>query len=93
MNKSKAHLFISGNVQGVFFRSFTREVATGLGLNGWVKNLYDGRVEAVFEGTREGIEQAINECRKGSSGSDVKDIEVIWEASAPEYDSFEIKYF
>jgi len=46
----RAHLFISGKVQGVFFRAFTKEVADSLGLKGWVRNLTDGRVEAVFEG-------------------------------------------
>lgn len=51
----RVHLFISGRVQGVFYRAFTKEVADSLGLKGWVRNLRDGRVEAVFEGQRRGL--------------------------------------
>lgn len=93
MEKVRAHLFIEGRVQGVFYRSFTREVATRLELNGWVRNLYDNRVEAIFEGDRELIEQAVKECRKGPHGSYVKDIDLKWEKYSGEYKGFEIKYY
>lgn len=86
------HLFIEGRVQGVFYRAFTRNVASKLGLNGWVRNLYDGRVEAVLEGDRSLIEQAILECRKGPSGSYVSDIEVEWEDFSGDLRGFEIRY-
>jgi acylphosphatase len=92
MIKAHAHLFIEGRVQGVFFRAFTRNVAFKLGIDGWVKNLYDGRVEAVFEGSRELIELAIAECRKGPQGSLVQDIEVAWEDFTGIYKGFEIRY-
>ena len=92
MKTVKAHLFIEGRVQGVFYRAFTRSVAAKLGLNGWVRNLYDGRVEALFEGSRDLIEQAIQECRKGPAGSSVRNIEVSWEESSGEYKDFEIRY-
>ena len=92
MNKARAHLFFEGRVQGVFFRAFTRNVAQKLGINGWVRNLYDGRVEALFEGSRDLIEQAIQECRKGPAGSSVRNIEVSWEESSGEYKDFEIRY-
>jgi len=45
----KAHVFITGRVQGVFFRSKTKNEAKKYGVNGWVRNIHDGRVEAVFE--------------------------------------------
>ncbi len=92
MKKARAHLLIEGRVQGVFYRAFTRNVAAKLGLNGWVKNLYDGRVEAVFEGSMELIEEAIRECRKGPHGSHVDNIEINWEEYAGEPQGFEIRY-
>ena len=92
MKTTKAHLYIEGRVQGVFYRAFTRNLATRLGLNGWVRNLYDGRVEALFEGSRGLIEQAIQECWKGPAGSSVRNITVSWEESSAECKSFEIRY-
>ncbi len=92
MHKTRAHLLIDGRVQGVFYRAFTRNTAARLGLNGWVKNLYDGRVEAVFEGSRELIELAVNECKKGPPGSYVADIEITWEDYSGQYKGFEIRY-
>ncbi|NJD56629.1 MAG: acylphosphatase [Nitrospirae bacterium] len=88
---SRAHLFIEGRVQGVCYRAFTREQAEDLGLNGWVRNLHDGRVEAVFEGQQAGIEQAIISCRTGPSGSRVTHVDVTWESAAGEK-GFEIRY-
>jgi len=92
MKTATAHLFIEGRVQGVFYRAFTRDLAARLGLNGWVRNLYGGRVEAIFEGSRELIEQAIQECWKGPAGSSVRNIDVSWEESSAEHKGFEIRY-
>ncbi len=92
MEKARAHLFIEGRVQGVFYRAFTREVAARLGLNGWVRNLFDGRVETLFEGNKEQIEQAIKACKKGPPGSLVSNIDFTWEEYSGEYKGFEIKY-
>jgi acylphosphatase len=92
MELARAHIFVKGRVQGVFYRAFTRDSATQLGLHGWVKNLYDGRVEAVLEGDRAMIEQAIRECRKGPHGAYVDDIEVTWETYSGKEDGFGIKY-
>jgi acylphosphatase len=92
MAAARAHLFIQGRVQGVFYRAFTRNVAVKAGLDGWVRNLYDGRVEAVFEGERESIEQAIRECRKGPPGAHVTTVEVAWEEYSEDWKGFEIKY-
>lgn len=92
MKTTKAHLFIEGRVQGVFYRAFTRNLAARLGLNGWVKNLNDGRVEALFEARRQIIEEAIQECWKGPAGSLVKNIDVRLEESSAEHKGFEIRY-
>ena len=88
---SRAHLFIEGWVQGVFYRSFTQNQALKLGLHGWVKNLSDGRVEAVFEGQRELIEQAIHACKNGPTGARVTDLDISWEPPSGEK-GFEIRY-
>lgn len=93
MVNARVHLFIEGRVQGVFYRAFTRDSAARLGLKGWAKNLYDGRVEVVFEGDKEDIEEAIQECRKGPPGSSVHEIEVVWEEYSGNYKGFEIKYY
>ncbi len=63
-----------------------------LGLNGWVRNLYDGRVEAVFEGDRTLIERALLECRKGPPGSYVRDVAVDWEDYSGDLEGFEVRY-
>jgi acylphosphatase len=65
-------------VQGVFFRSDTRQRAQSLGLAGWVRNISDGTVEAVFEGDRERVESMVEWCRRGPSGALVEDVEVTW---------------
>jgi len=91
MGSGQAHLLIEGQVQGVFYRAFTRNLAAKLGLIGWVRNLYDGRVEAVLEGPRELIEQAITECRKGPPGSSVRHIDIQWEETSGRYKGFEIR--
>ncbi len=88
---SRAHLFIGGRVQGVCYRAFTSDQASRLGLNGWVRNMPDGRVEAVFEGRREVIEQAVIACRQGPSGALVAHMDVTWEPAAGE-NGFHIRY-
>ena len=92
MEKVKAHVFIEGRVQGVFFRANTREEANLLGLTGWVKNCWDGRVEAVFEGEKEKVEKVISWCKKGPPGSLVKNVEINREQATGEYDTFSIEY-
>ncbi len=88
---ARAHVIVSGRVQGVFYRAYTRNHAVKLGLQGWVRNLPDGRVEAVFEGDRELLERAISACRKGPEDSLVRDVEITWEDPADEQ-GFEIRY-
>ena len=61
----RAHVFVSGRVQGVFFRQWVLEHARNLGLAGWVRNRLDGRVEAVFEGPAEAINHMVELCHDG----------------------------
>ena len=90
-NKERAHVYVSGNVQGVFFRDSTRQKAEELGLAGWVKNKPDGRVEAVFEGPSDEVRQMVDWCENGPSHADVENVEV--EYGEPENDSegFEVR--
>lgn len=80
---AQAHLIISGIVQGVYFRAHTRDMAQSFGLKGWVRNLPDGRVEAVFTGDKESIQQAIDWCSHGPSSARVDKVEVKWVVSPP----------
>jgi acylphosphatase len=92
MSEIRRRVLISGMVQGVWFRAYTRDAARNAGVTGWVRNLPDGRVEAVFQGTSEQVSQVIDWCRKGSPGSWVKDVEVHEESPGTEFSSFEIMY-
>lgn len=88
----RVRVLISGRVQGVFFRAYTKEEAKRLGLKGWVKNLPDGRVEALFEGEDEAVEKMIKWCHRGSPASKVEKVEVFEEPYLGEYEGFSIKY-
>jgi len=90
---ARAHVWVSGFVQGVFFRHETRAEATRLDVNGWVKNLRDGRVEAVFEGEKEAVEKIIQFCKMGPPGAEVSGVEVKWEEWKGEYKDFRIVYY
>lgn len=92
MSVKRAHIYIEGRVQGVFYRAFTRNVAIKRGLCGWVRNLHDGRVEAVFEGNEASIEHALTELRKGPPGSAVYAIDIEWKEPPESLQDFEIRY-
>ncbi len=79
MVKARAHVLIGGMVQGVFFRSETHDEANRRNVSGWIRNLPDGDVEAVFEGEKEKVEELIKFCKKGPARAEVKKIEVSWE--------------
>ena len=87
----RVRVFISGKVQGVFYRANTKKKAQELELAGWVKNLPDGRVEAVFEGPKNRIKEMIDWCWQGSPASRVEDIEKK-EEEEKGLRGFEIKY-
>jgi acylphosphatase len=72
----RAHVYVSGDVQGVFFRDSTRQKAHQLGLSGWVKNLPDGRVEALFEGPSQEVREMVRWCEQGPPHAAVENVEV-----------------
>ena len=74
--RTRAHVLITGTVQGVFYRVRTREAARQRRVAGWVQNLPDGRVEAVFEGDRAAVEEMIRWCETGSPRAVVEDVTV-----------------
>jgi acylphosphatase len=80
----RAHVFVSGRVQGVFFRASCADQAKSLGVGGWVRNVPDGRVEAAFEGPRERVDEAVRWCRHGPPYAAVDHVEVDFEAPAGE---------
>jgi acylphosphatase len=90
--KARVHVFVSGRVQGVFFRAETADMADRLGLAGWVRNLPDGRVEALFEGEKEDVEKALDFCRKGPPGARVQSLDLKWEDWKGEFQGFRVAY-
>ncbi|WP_256686940.1 acylphosphatase [Halococcus qingdaonensis] len=75
MSETRAHVFVSGRVQGVAFRANTRNTAREIGVDGWVQNLDDGRVEAVFEGEEESVERMVEWCHDGSPAAEVESVD------------------
>jgi acylphosphatase len=92
MEKVRARVIVEGRVQGVFFRHHTQEMAFRLGVKGWVKNRRDGRVEAVFEGGQEQVDQIIQWCHRGPSEAKVTRVYLNWEIYTGEFDDFSIHY-
>ena len=88
----KVHVFITGRVQGVYFRYKTRDEAKKYGVTGWVRNLPDGRVEAVFEGNKENVDKLIDFDGKGPSGAKVRDLNINWQDYTGEFKDFEVRY-
>ncbi len=88
---TRAHLLISGRVQGVNFRNHTQREARQLGLTGWVRNLWDGRVEAVFEGREDAVAKAVSWCHSGPSLAEVDSVDVTYEPAAGDFTSFRIR--
>ena len=92
MAQIRAHVFVNGNVQGVFFRQTTKQQADNKGVTGWIRNLRDERVEAIFEGTEETVKEIVDFCRKGPKGAIVTNISVDWEPFKGEFKDFQIVY-
>jgi acylphosphatase len=88
----RAHVVVSGRVQGVFFRSETQDEAYRQNVTGWVRNLPDGRVEAVFEGEKAKVDALIEFCRRGPLGARVSRVDVVWENYTGEFKTFSIRY-
>lgn len=88
--KTRAHVIFRGRVQGVFFRDNTRKKARELGVFGWVRNLPDGDVEAVFEGEPEPVRSVVDWCRNHQPYANVTDAKVSLEEFRGEFEGFEI---
>ena len=92
MKQQRVRILVSGNVQGVFFRQSLKVVAKKNNVSGWVRNLKDRRVEAVFEGDSKSISSVIEWARVGPANSRIDDIEVINEEFKNEFSTFEVLY-
>ncbi|TLY32414.1 MAG: acylphosphatase [Nitrospirae bacterium] len=85
-----AEVIVSGDVQGVGYRAFTQLVAKELGLSGWVRNLYDGRVQVEVEGPRAKVEELLARLRRGPSLAEVTDVSVTWKTPTGSVQGFTI---
>jgi acylphosphatase len=92
MPKAHAHILVTGRVQGVYFRSYTRAEAEKNNLHGWVRNSVGGSVEIAAEGEKEAIKRLIAWCHKGSPSATVVNVKVDWEQYTGEFDRFVIEY-
>lgn len=91
MAKARVRVVISGLVQGVFFRDSTRRRARELGVTGWVRNLPDGRVEALLEGERGDLERLVEWAHDGPPGALVESVETDWREYRGEFPTFEVR--
>jgi len=90
-DRTRVHVYVSGRVQGVYYRATTRDTAQEKGIDGWVRNLDDGRVEAVFEGPEAAVEEMVAWCETGSKAADVDEVDATYEE--PEgLDGFEVRW-
>ena len=90
MDLVRAHVFVEGRVQGVNFRAYTRDRARQSRVEGWVKNLSDGRVEAVFEGSRSAVQNLVSWCYSGPTSARVDRVQVQWEQPTGKEGGFSI---
>lgn len=88
VQRVRAHLYVSGIVQGVFFRAHTSNAARSLGLTGWVRNLPDGRVEIIAEGKQDKVDVFVRWCEKGPPTATVDEVTVDWEPVSDEFEGF-----
>ena len=86
----RARVYVSGGVQGVLFRDSARREANRLGLSGWVSNLPDGRVEAVFEGDSAGVREMVRWCEEGPPEASVESVDASFEEPRGEAVGFEV---
>ena len=89
---SRAHVIVHGRVQGVWFRGTTRKEARKLGLTGWVRNRWDGTVEAVFEGSAVNVRRMVSWCHRGPRMARVESVELDWQDPTGEYGDFSVVY-
>ena len=89
----RAHIIVSGRVQGVLYRKYAQTKARELGITGWAHNLVDGRVEIMCEGEKESIEEFVEWCKKGPPLARVEGMEVEREEYRGEFREFSIREF
>jgi len=89
--KVRVHLLISGRVQGVAFRYYTQDIAQSLGIKGWVRNCWDGKVEIVMEGEEDRVKELIDWCYQGPGSAIVEKVDVEWEEYREEFITFGIR--
>ena len=92
MSQKCVHVFVTGRVQGVFFRQATRVIAIQNNATGWVKNLTDGRVEILIEGEDKSMDTVKQWCSLGPANSRVDDVQINEEKFVGEYENFEVRY-
>ena len=92
MEKVRAHVLIEGRVQGVFFRAHIQDEARKRTVAGWVKNRFDGSVEAILEGEKADVEALVAWCHTGPPHASVMHVEVAWENYAGEFKDFSVAY-
>lgn len=88
----RVYILISGRVQGVFFRRFVMHNAVRLNVNGYVKNLGDGKVEAVLEGGDERVDELVELCKQGPIGSRIENVDLKEEKYKGEFSNFEVRH-
>lgn len=89
---ARAHLIVSGHVQGVYYRSTSAEKGLALGLTGWAKNLPNSTVEIVAEGDQDQIAELIKWCHKGPPSARVEGVDIAWEAPTGEFETFRVTF-
>ena len=87
----RARVRVSGQVQGVFFRDSTRQKAEELGLAGWVRNMPNGQVEALFEGPPEKVEEIVSWCKEGPQRASVENVDTDFESAGGDLEGFEVR--
>jgi len=92
MSVARAHLLVTGRVQGVWFRGATQAEAERLGVHGWVRNRADGSVEAEVEGPREAVDELVAWAQRGPSAARVARVTVQWIAPTGERSGFAITH-
>lgn len=87
----RARVCISGRVQGVFFRDSARKRAEGFDLAGWVKNLPDGRVEVLFEGSSRNVRKMVDWCKQGPAQASVERVDTVFEEARGDLEGFKVR--
>lgn len=92
MEIRRLHIFISGKVQGVFFRDFVKLTAESFNFKGWCKNLADGRVEIIVEGKEEKMKDFLRRLREGPPHAEIENIDYEQERTTNEFKEFRVLY-